>query len=79
MIFIPWLKDIGGINKTQLVEPVAWRNIEFDQCEPWSGHSDVNKPATKMVWGAVIEDKNSGAVHCDIVLDYSTQEVMKML
>ena len=30
------------------------------------------------VWGAVIIDKNTGAVDCNIVLEYSALEVIKM-
>ena len=32
-----------------------------------------------MVWGALIEDINSGAVYCDIMLDYSTEDFILML
>jgi len=31
------------------------------------------------VWGMVLVDKNSGAVHCDVVLNYSAQETLKTL
>ena len=41
--------------------------------------SDINKRATMKVWGMVLVDKNSGAVHCDVVLDYSAQETLKTL
>ena len=51
--------------------------MELNLCTPWSYKSD--KQATMKGWGTVIKDKNSGAVHCDMVLDYSAQEVIKML
>ena len=37
---------------------------------------DVNPRTTKKTWAVVIEDANSGAVHLDIVQDYSTQAVL---
>ena len=50
--------------------------MELDLFGPFSCGSEVNKRSTMKVWGA---DKNSGAVHCDIVLDYSSQEVVKIM
>ena len=61
------------------MDPKAWGNVELDLFGPFSCRSEVNKRSIKKVWGAVIVDKNSGAVHCDIVLDYSSQEVVKMM
>ena len=63
----------------QLVEPLAMGNIKLNLCGPWNCRSDVNKRATKKVWGVVIIDKNSRAVHCHVVMDYSPEEVIKML
>ena len=40
---------------------------------------DVNPRTTKKTWAVVIEDANSGAVHLDIVQDYSTQAVLMTL
>ena len=31
------------------------------------------------VWGAEIEDINSGAVYCDVILEYSAEAVVLML
>ena len=31
------------------------------------------------VWGAVIEDINSRAVYCDVILDYSAEAMILML
>ena len=42
----------------------------LDLFGPFLCRSDVNKRATKKVWGIVIIDVNANATHCDIVLDY---------
>ena len=46
---------------------------------PFFCHSDVNKCSTTKVWGAMLEDINSGAVYCDIVSNYSTEVLVLML
>ena len=38
-----------------------------------------NPRTTKKTWAVVIEDVNSGAVHLDIVQDYTTNAVLSML
>ena len=70
---------MGSIPADRLVNPVAWGDVELDLFGPFLCRSDVNKRSSMKVWGVVIEDRNSGAVHCDVVLDYSAQEVIKML
>ena len=65
--------------ESQIECPTAWRNVELDLFGPMVCRSEVNKRASKKVWGIVIVDSNSGALHCDIVLDYSTQEVLKSI
>ena len=54
-------------------------HIKLNLCRPWNCRSSVNKRATKKVWGVVIVDKNGGDVHCNMVMDYSAEEVIKML
>ena len=46
---------------------------------PFVCRSDVHKRSTIKIWGVVIVDKNSGATHCDIVMDYSAKELLKTL
>ena len=70
---------MGGIPKEQLVNPIAWGHVEMDLFGPFLCRGEVNKRTSKKVWGIVLVDRNSGAVHCDIVLDYSAQETIKAL
>ena len=70
---------MGDIPKTQLINQVAWGEVELDLFGPFSCRGEVNKRTTKKVWGMVVVDRNSGAVHCDIVLDYSSEETVKAL
>ena len=48
----------------------------MDLFGPFSSRSDVISRASKKTWGLVIEDVNSGAVHLDVVSDYSTDSVL---
>ena len=70
---------MGGIPKSQLVNPVAWGHVEVDLFGPFLCKSDVNKRACLKVWVAVFVDRNSGAIHCDVVMDYSAEETIKIL
>ena len=70
---------MGGIPRERLENPMVWGQVELDLMGPFVCRSDVNKRSTIKVWGAVLEDKNSGAVHCDILLDYSATAVAMML
>ena len=70
---------MGHIPGNQLVNPVAWVEVELDLCGPWRCQSEVNKRSGMKVWGSVMQYKNSRAIHCDIVMDYSMKEVIKML
>ena len=45
---------------------------------PFCCKSDINKKTTLNVWGVVIQDVFSGAVHIDI-MDYSALSVLVML
>ena len=75
----PMKQVMGTVPRERLVDPKAWGQIELDLFGPFTCRSDVNKRSTKKVWGVVIVDKNSGAIHCDVVQDYSSQEVVKMM
>ena len=58
---------------------MIWKCVETDLFGPFSCRSDVYKRNTTKVWGIVLIDKLSGAVHCDVIMGYSAQEVMKAL
>ena len=75
----PILQTMGTIPEHQLVQPVAWGHVEIDLFGPFVCRSDVQKRSTCKVWGMVMVDRNSGAVHCDVVRDYSAQELIKSL
>ena len=75
----PIQQEMGSIPGLQLVQPIAWGYVEMDLFGPIVCRSDVHKRSSIKVWGLVIVDKNSGAVHCDIMLDYSSQETIKAL
>ena len=51
----------------------------MDLFGPYSCRGDVNPRTTKKTWALVIEDINSGAVHLDIVQDYSAEAVLLSL
>ena len=51
----------------------------MDLFGPISCRGDVNPRTSKKTWGMVIEDVNSGAVHLDVVQDYSAQAVILSL
>ena len=70
---------MGGIPKDQLVNPVAWGQLELDLFGPFACRSDVQKRSTCKVWGMILVDRNSGAIHCDVVMGYSAEETFKTL
>ena len=63
----PINQKIGTFPKQSFVNPLAWGDVELDFMGPYICRSDV------------IEDVNSGAVYCDVMLDYSTEAVILML
>ena len=66
----------GEIPADRLQQPMAWGHCQLDLFGPLSCRGDVNPRTTKKTWGLIIEDVNSGAVHIDIVTDYSTNAVL---
>ena len=68
----PLQQQMGNVPKNQLVSPIGLFG-------PIECKSDVNKRSTKKIWGMLLVDVNSGAIHCDLVYDYSSQEVLKTL
>ena len=69
----PMKQQMGSVSKERLVNPGTWSHIEIELKGPFVCCSDVNKCSTTKVWGAVLEDINSGAVYSDIVSNYSTE------
>ena len=57
-------------------DPVAWGVCQLDLTGPYKCRGDVNPRTTKKTWVMVVEDVNSGAVHMDIVQDYSAEAVL---
>ena len=72
-------QPMGEIPAERLQEPMAWGYCQMDLFGPFYCRGDVNPRTTKKTWAVVIEDVNSGAVHLDIVQDYSTNAVLSML
>ena len=69
-------QPMGEFPEGMLKDPVAWGCCQMDLFGPFGCRGDVNARTTKKTWGLVIEDVNSGAVHLDIVQDYSTNAVL---
>ena len=72
-------QPLGEIPAEQLKYPMAWGHCQMDIFGPYHCRSDVNARSTKKIWGIVIEDVNSGAVHIDVITDYSTNAVLMTL
>jgi hypothetical protein len=70
---------MGDISEERLENPSAWSYTQMDLFGPYSCRGDVNPRTTKKTWGLIIEDTNSGAVHLDIVRDYSADAVIESL
>ena len=75
----PMKQIMGGIPRSQLLDQVVWGHVELDLFGPFLCRSDVNKRSSLKVWGMIIVDRNSGALHTDIVMDYSASETIKTL
>ena len=75
----PLKQTMGSVPMDQVVSPMAWGYVEMDLFGPFKCRSEINKRASCKIWGMVLVDRNSGAVHCDIVTDYSAQETIKTL
>ena len=72
-------QQMGQIPEECLTEPLAWGFCQLDLFGPFNSRSDVISRASKKTWGMIVEDVNSGAVHLDIVQDYSAQAVILSL
>ena len=72
-------QPLGDFTYDRLIKSYTWGYCQLDLFGPFSCRGDVNPRTTKKTWAVVIEDANSGAVHLDIVQDYSTQAVLMTL
>ena len=72
-------QQMGDITEERLTSTFAWAFCQLDLWGPTDCRSDVNTRSTKKTWGIIIEDVNSGAVHLDIVQDYSAEAVILSL
>ena len=72
-------QPLGPIPAERLLQPMAWGQVELDLCGPFKCRGEQNPRTTVKIWGMVIEDKNSGAVHADIVVNYSASAVLAAL
>ena len=72
-------QPMGEIPADVLKQAMAWGYCQMDLVGPYHCRSDVNPRVKKKTWGLVIEDVNSGAVHLDVVTDYSTNAVLMSL
>ena len=76
----PLLGQRMGLRRMEFTNtPSAWQQIEIDLMGPFKCRGDKNPRVSVKVWGAVIQDVYSGAVHADVVRDYSAQAVMETL
>ena len=72
-------QPLGEFSFERLYSQMAWGFCQLDLAGPYYCRGDVNPKTTKKTWVMVIEDVNSGAVHLDIVTDYSTHAVLLAL
>lgn len=76
---IPIEKPMGPIPADKLVNPSAWDKVELDLMGPFLCRGEKNPRTTVKVWGLVVVDQNSGAVHGDIVASYSASSVISAI
>ena len=67
---------MGDIPEERFANLKPWAYCQIDLLGHFVCRSDVNKRAEMKVWAIIIEDVNSGAVHLDIVSDYSADGVI---
>ena len=72
-------QPMGGFPSDAHTDPVAWGWCQMDLFGHYPCRGDVNPRTTKKTWGLIIEDINSGAIHIDIVQDYSAEAVLLSL
>ena len=67
---------MGGIPEERFIDLKPWAYCQIDLFGPFSCRGDVNARASKKTWVLIVEDMNSGAVHMDVVADYSADAVI---
>ena len=72
-------QPMGQFPDEMFLSPIAWGHVQLDLFGFYNCRGDVNPRTTKKTWGMIIVDCNSGAVHLDIVQDYSTHAVLLSL
>ena len=70
---------MGDFTPDMHSNPVAWGVCQLDLAGPYKCRGDVNPRTAKNTWIMVVEDINSGAVHMDIVQDYSAEAALLAL
>ena len=65
---------MGDIPEERLQNLQAWEFCQVDLFGPISCRRDPR--TSKKTWGIIVEDANSGAVHLDVVQDYSADAVI---
>lgn len=70
---------LGPIPDARLAQPVAWGRTELDLFGPYWCRGETDPRKKVKVWGIIMEDKNSTALHLDIVSGYSTDDVLAAL
>ena len=72
----PQVQVMGEIPEDRLKNLVAWGSCQVDLFGPFTCRSDVNTRSRIKTWAIIVEDMNSGAVHLDVVQDYSANAVL---
>ena len=72
-------QPLGEFTYDRLNEPSAWGYCQLDLFGPIECRGEVKSRARKKIWGIIVEDSNSGAVHLDVVRDYSAEKVIMTL
>ena len=67
---------MGNIPAARFQDLKPWGYVQIDLFGPFSCRGDVNARASKKTWAIIVEDVNSGAVHLDVVSDYSADAVI---
>ena len=72
-------QPMGDFPPEMLQDPKAWGFCQLDLFGPFYCRGDVNARTTKKTWAIVIEDVCAGAVHLDVVKDYSAEAVLESM
>ena len=72
-------QPMGDFPPEMFSDPKAWGCCQLDLFGPFYCRGDVNPRTTKKTWGIVIEDVCAGAVHLDVVKDYSAEAILEAM